>query len=138
VLALAADSGRELWRLPVVANDVPVSVAAGSAGVMIANDQDLTLRNLRTGAVTATKPLPAALLNTGAANAPGPSAAILVADDRIAVATAAPELVVYGTTLNERWRHHFNLHHDPGAVELTATGDAIYMIDQVADPTTGC
>jgi len=139
VVALAASTGRELWRANIGSEGEVVTAAAGPAGVAVATQTALTLRNLETGSVVATAPLATGVISEGSANVFGyPSNPLIVTGDTIALATADSDLTVYGPTLAERWQQHLSIHHDPSALQLQSAGDTIYAIDQLSDPTSGC
>ena len=139
ILALAASDGHELWRAHVGPAGQPVVAAAGPIGVAVATDSTLSLRDLQTGTVSATTPLSAGAINAVLGDLAGaPSNPIVVTTGTVALVTSASVLQTYDPALHPRWQHRLFVHHDRSALQLEAAGDALFVIDQVTDPTAGC
>jgi outer membrane protein assembly factor BamB len=138
VIALDAATGTELWRAHVGSPGEPVAAAAGPAGVAVATSTVLTLRSLDTGSVLATTPLPGGALAASSDSGGITSNPLIVSGNTIAVVTSDSELTAYDASLSPRWHQHLAIRHDPAALQLGTAGDAIYTIDQTADPTSGC
>lgn len=139
LVALSASTGSELWRAGIGATGTLVSAAAGPAGVAVATQTALSLRDLDTGAVVATTPLSAGTISGFSQEVYGyPSNPLIVTGDTIALATSDANLTAYSPTLTRRWQRRLSIHHDPSALQLEAAEGTIYTIDQVSDPTSGC